>query len=261
MQLKLVRGAGSPQVGACWMSAISYYAGYEWSDHPACVDPAIRGACIALNDALGSDEDRANLIGPHLFAPLGTAGSPELSRQRALMFANIALRRWLPEMFLKKNDLHVSPEMMLRFDVTRPGGIDSAWRFVQEMAYRAQRGTPQSPFEQQFHSLNDEQVDVRHFGLAMNMLNLLDEDDNRVMRRSMSVSIPTPIYYPSSLLGGDMKQRCTDAVGYGASLAIRSMSPFGLLNAILSMCNMGTKTEVPQKRDVCELPQLTGGCS
>jgi len=71
--MRLSHGEGSLEKGkACWMSALSYYAGYEWSDHPECVCPIIRELGIKINDALPSDSAREALIGPHLYTPLGT---------------------------------------------------------------------------------------------------------------------------------------------------------------------------------------------
>lgn len=53
--MKLVQGKGSIKSGACWMSAINYYAsadrpGFTWHDHPECVCPTIRPLAIMLND-------------------------------------------------------------------------------------------------------------------------------------------------------------------------------------------------------------------
>ena len=71
--MKLVQGSGSVEDGACWMSALAWYAGQEkWTDNAECVDPMIRHLCIAVNDRLYSDEDRERVIGPIIFAPMGT---------------------------------------------------------------------------------------------------------------------------------------------------------------------------------------------
>ena len=80
---------------ACWMAAIYLYtgglkdyrenpvdfpAGQSWSDHPSCVHDVIINLGIALNDSFPNTPDaseaRGKLIGPHLFAPIGTAGGP-----------------------------------------------------------------------------------------------------------------------------------------------------------------------------------------
>jgi hypothetical protein len=94
--LKLTEGQGSYGEGACWMSAIRYYETLgnqaRWSDHPDCVCPIIRALCIRLNDSLTSDEERERVIGPHLFAPIGTAGDNGLTHIRAYYCADRAVR-------------------------------------------------------------------------------------------------------------------------------------------------------------------------
>ena len=79
--MRLLRGRGTPTTGACWMSAISYYAGYDWSDHPPCVDILIRNLCIVANDGI-SDFNRERVIGPHLLTPVGTNQGHDLTRKR-----------------------------------------------------------------------------------------------------------------------------------------------------------------------------------
>ena len=55
------------------MSAIAWYTGQEkWTDKAECVDPMIRTLCIRVNDWLSSDAERERIIGPILFAPMGT---------------------------------------------------------------------------------------------------------------------------------------------------------------------------------------------
>lgn len=68
------------------MSAINYYAsadrpGFTWHDHPECVCPTIRPLAIMLND-MCADGEREALIGPHLFAPVGTATDDRELMQR-----------------------------------------------------------------------------------------------------------------------------------------------------------------------------------
>ena len=96
--MKLVSGSGSETTGACWMSAINWYVksgskGFTWSDHPDCVDPVIRALCISLNDSCGSDAEREKLIGPHLFAPVGTHIGNDLTLRRAFKCADHAVRK------------------------------------------------------------------------------------------------------------------------------------------------------------------------
>lgn len=98
--MKLVSGEGSPETGACWMSALHYYTRHDesWTDQApwACVSPVIRTLCITLNDRLGSDEERGRVIGPHLFTPLGTNTGIEDDRKRAFLCADYAVRRFAP---------------------------------------------------------------------------------------------------------------------------------------------------------------------
>ncbi|MEQ8770078.1 MAG: hypothetical protein RIB60_06170 [Phycisphaerales bacterium] len=70
---KLVKGVGNPETGGCWMAALTMYTGQEWSDHPDCVCPVVQALCIRINDMLPSDAERARLIGPRLYDPIGTA--------------------------------------------------------------------------------------------------------------------------------------------------------------------------------------------
>ena len=95
--MKLIAGKGSPKTGACWMSAIAWYAGYKWTDQPECVDPVIRALCIALNDRLPDNATRERVIGPHLMTPLGTNQGNELSIARAFVCADRAVRVFAPK--------------------------------------------------------------------------------------------------------------------------------------------------------------------
>jgi len=97
--MKLVAGQGGQGQGACWMSAIHWYTradkpGFQWSDHPECVDPVIRSLCISLNDSLPDDKARGEIIGPHLFRPVGTLVSNELTIRRAFKCADVAIRKF-----------------------------------------------------------------------------------------------------------------------------------------------------------------------
>ena len=93
--MRLVAGEGSlERREACWMSAVSYYVGNQWTDHPDCVCLVIRNLCIALNDAL-PDGRREELIGPHIFAPVGTANE-RLLVPRAYRCADWAVREIAP---------------------------------------------------------------------------------------------------------------------------------------------------------------------
>ena len=70
--ITLCHGSGDGKTSACWMTAISLYANKNWGDHPECVAPTIQSFARPTNDNM-TDEARGRLIGPHLFAPIGTA--------------------------------------------------------------------------------------------------------------------------------------------------------------------------------------------
>lgn len=98
--MRLIHGTGSLTTGACWMSAIKWYAHPEeaWGDDPECVDPVIRQFCIWLNDHT-READMERAIGPHLFAPLGTWRGTELSLRRGHRCADFAVRVLAPRAF------------------------------------------------------------------------------------------------------------------------------------------------------------------
>jgi hypothetical protein len=71
------------------MSAVSWYAGEEWSDAPSCVCPTIRAVGIRLNDALPSDEAREEVLSPYVFRVMGTRNRVDMLK-RARMCAAFA---------------------------------------------------------------------------------------------------------------------------------------------------------------------------
>lgn len=57
------------------MSLVGWLSGEtKWGDEAPCVDRAIRRLCIFVNDYLLTDEDRERVIGPHVYAVMGTNG-------------------------------------------------------------------------------------------------------------------------------------------------------------------------------------------
>ena len=62
----------SPEQGRCAMEWVSYLAGEEHSDQPACVSPVLRAVCIALNDGL--EHEPRQRLRPYLARTIGTAG-------------------------------------------------------------------------------------------------------------------------------------------------------------------------------------------
>lgn len=100
--LKVIRlgyGAGQPNEGACWMSALGAHMNGEWTgDEVECVDPVIAALCVAINDYYGNDNDlrTAAIMNFGLFDPLGTRGTQAESELRFAVFLGDFLRGWLP---------------------------------------------------------------------------------------------------------------------------------------------------------------------
>jgi hypothetical protein len=97
--VKLCHGKGDGVKSACWMTAISMYAGKaaSWKDQPECVADTILRMCIALNDNMPDDATRAKYIGSVLFLPIGTGPeTPEQAQERAYIAADFAVRVFAP---------------------------------------------------------------------------------------------------------------------------------------------------------------------
>jgi hypothetical protein len=60
----------TPEDGRCAMEWVSYLAGEPHSDQPACVSPALRAFCVALNDGL--EENARQRLRPYLARTIGT---------------------------------------------------------------------------------------------------------------------------------------------------------------------------------------------
>ena len=75
------------------MSALNFYVRKDqsWSDHPPCVSPIVTTLAINLNDFLTNGE-REEVIGPHLFAPVGTNTGEDDERTRADLIHQSARR-------------------------------------------------------------------------------------------------------------------------------------------------------------------------
>lgn len=93
----IVLDAGAHPAGAgagCLLEWASALAGEPWTDHPACVSPALAAYGRALNDWMphaARQALRASL--PRL---LGTAGDPARDRRRAYLAADRAVRDLAP---------------------------------------------------------------------------------------------------------------------------------------------------------------------
>ena len=82
-----------PEDGRCAMEWVSYLAGEDHTDEPACVSPVLRAFCIALNDGL-EDVPRQRLR-PFLTRTIGTAGDG-LDEARAWMAMDWLIRIYTP---------------------------------------------------------------------------------------------------------------------------------------------------------------------
>src|SRR5690348_2085744 len=93
----LVSGVGEPEPGKmCVEAAVCYALGEPHGDKPSCVEPCVRSAKIALNDAAwSSNEARASGLREVAIAQLGSAGTintAEFFRR----YAETTIRRVLP---------------------------------------------------------------------------------------------------------------------------------------------------------------------
>jgi hypothetical protein len=94
----LCAGPGDGVNTACWMTAVSMYAGKgaSWRDQPACVCRVIRPACVSVNDMMTQSE-RVRYIWPRRFLPVDTATTDFAVRQaRACIAADYTLRVFAP---------------------------------------------------------------------------------------------------------------------------------------------------------------------
>jgi hypothetical protein len=107
-----LRKGGGPkpngEVDGCVMQLTSYIAGEPWTDHPACVSPALTAFCIVWNDAL-PDEDRDRLLKPFIPRLVGTAGAAADEEKRAWMATDWLARTFAPAWLrLAKLDEHAA---------------------------------------------------------------------------------------------------------------------------------------------------------
>jgi hypothetical protein len=83
----------TPDRGRCAMEWVSYLAGEPHNDQPACVSPAVRSFCVALNDGL--DTGARQRLRPYLTRTIGTAGDG-LDDARAWMAMDWLVRVYTP---------------------------------------------------------------------------------------------------------------------------------------------------------------------
>ena len=86
----LSKGAhDSPTEGACVMEMVSFLAGEEWSDRPACTHPVLAEMARVVNDRL-PDADRQQIL-PLMGRLFGTAPTGTPHEQRVL---SVRLAAW-----------------------------------------------------------------------------------------------------------------------------------------------------------------------
>jgi hypothetical protein len=83
----------TPEDGRCAMEWVSYLAGEQHGDQPACVSPVLRAFCTALNDTL-EDASRQRLR-PYLGRTIGTADDG-LDEARSWMAMDWLIRVYTP---------------------------------------------------------------------------------------------------------------------------------------------------------------------
>ncbi len=121
---RLIRGPGAPGKGACWMSAIAFLSGQDkWTDDAKCVCPTIQPLAILLNDRC-DDEERERLIGPHLFAPYGTAQGADIAKKRVVAIVRQAAT-WASQA-LSAAGLEQAAEKLARLPINIPADFFAA---------------------------------------------------------------------------------------------------------------------------------------
>ena len=85
-----------PDDGMCWMEAISFANGEDFSDHPDCVSPVIAAVGRTWQDGL-DDADRQRLIKPLFWEVVGTrTDNPQVESDLAWMAADWLVRVQTP---------------------------------------------------------------------------------------------------------------------------------------------------------------------
>ncbi|MFZ0041941.1 MAG: hypothetical protein WAK93_11585, partial [Solirubrobacteraceae bacterium] len=83
----------TPGDGRCAMEWVSYLAGEPHSDQPACVSPALRAFCVALNDGL--EKNARQRLRPYLARTIGTTHDG-LDEERSWMAMDWLIRVYAP---------------------------------------------------------------------------------------------------------------------------------------------------------------------
>ncbi|WP_232490660.1 hypothetical protein [Burkholderia ubonensis] len=86
-------GHESPEQGHCLLEVVSMFAGEDFGDSPACVDPILAQFGRSWNDGMRSDEERAQLK-VYVTRLLGTNKGAELSQKRGWMAMDWIVRTY-----------------------------------------------------------------------------------------------------------------------------------------------------------------------
>jgi hypothetical protein len=218
--MKLVKGEGSKETGACWMSAIAWYEGNsEWTDAPDCVCPIIRELAIWVNDKIDSDEERERLISPIMFSVVGTA-NPDLvlpRRQKVVAFAAAKAR------FV----LHLVPTE--HTDIARK-------------AIEAAEAWAENPNEENRNATRTASIAARTYTCAYTYVAYAASDAAYAASHATNAA-------------AHAAQRAANAAyaANHAAHASRSDAINEVINLILELAAMGEKREVGQMRDLKDL--------
>jgi len=86
----------SAQAGMCAMEAVSWLAGEPHSDAPRCACPVITRAVIQLNDRIGNEATRTELLRPLLPKIIGTRAGRDVMIARGFVAADMSVRVFAP---------------------------------------------------------------------------------------------------------------------------------------------------------------------
>jgi hypothetical protein len=195
------------------------------SDHPDCVDPVIRHLCIAINDHLPSDAERDRVIGPHLYAPVGTAQGRDLMQRRAFRVADEAVRVWAP-MALDKAG---RPKDAARLR-SLPPIVDRDSAMAAKSAADAA-----------------DAADAAAYAAAAYAADAADADDAYAADADADADADYAAYAAAA------------ASATATYAAYAAAAEHLVLPLVLELCAMG-REDIPQQRSLCDLPQAVTRC-
>jgi len=229
--MKLVKGKGSKETGACWMSAIAWYAGQEtWTDYAECVDPMIRTLCVTVNDR-AADHERERLIGPHLMTPMGTrTDDPSIIQRRLERIVGFAFEQAVAA--LKR-----SGQRALAKSLAPYAGVccKSDWAAASYAAGHAANAAG--------HAAN----------AAANAASAAASAAGYAANAASYAAAASAAGYAAAASAANAASAAANAASPAAAANGRSVGD--LIKLILELCAIGAKKEVVQKRSFSELVQ------